>query len=80
MEQDDTSARRSLVAFFALTFLFTTLFGGSPYAAVLRGSVVALLAWLTLPLLIHPVVAVVLDAMARDKLQGESTETEEKPG
>ena len=41
---------------------------------------VAVLAWLTLPFLIHPVVAVVLDAMARDKLQEQAPETEEKPG
>ncbi|MHC5065519.1 MAG: hypothetical protein ACYTG5_16265 [Planctomycetota bacterium] len=63
---------------FALTFLITTLFGGSPLAAVIRGSVVALLAYITLPFLIYPVVSVVLDAMARDQMQEQKPQAKEE--
>ncbi len=63
---------------FALTFLITSIFGGSPLAAVIRGSIVAVLAYVTLPFLIHPVVSVVLDAMARDQSQEQPETKEEK--
>ncbi len=62
---------------FALTFLITSLYGGSPQAAVIRGSVVAVITRVLIPHLVGPVVSAVLDAMARDKVsQGDSSAEE----
>jgi len=72
------SSRYLVCLAFALTFLITTLFGGSPLAAVIRGSVVAVLTYLTAPFLLQPVVSVVLDAMARDKSQEPAPQAEEE--
>ena len=63
---------------FALTFLITTFYGGSPQAAVIRGSVVAIIARVLTPHLIGPVVKTVIDAMARDKAARPDSNAEEK--
>lgn len=63
---------------FAVTFLVTTLYGGSPLTAVIRGSVVAIIARVIAPLLLRPVINTILDAMARDTSVSDKTGSEEK--
>ncbi len=63
---------------FAVTFLITTISGGGPLVAVIRGCVVAVIARVLTPLLISPVVSAVLDAMARDQVAQSDSTTEEK--
>ena len=56
---------------FGLTFLLSTLSGAQGHTALIRGTVVALIALAVGRVLIKPVVDVVLDAMARDRATGE---------
>lgn len=57
---------------FALAFLVATLAGSSTTTALVRGSIAALCAYAALGLLLRPVVSVVLDAMARDRVAASS--------
>jgi hypothetical protein len=59
---------------FALTYLLTTIFGGSGMTAVIRSTVVAVLTMLVGSYLIRPVIDTILDAIARDEANKPSAE------
>jgi hypothetical protein len=56
---------------FALTFLFSTLSGAQGHTALIRGVIVAAIAFAVSRILLKPLVDVVLSAMARDGAAGE---------
>lgn len=65
---------------FVVAFLVTTIAGGSGFTATIRGGIAAAIAFFVARPLLRPALAVVIDAMARDrakktpKAPGEATE------
>ena len=57
---------------FALAFLVATLAGSTTITALVRGSIAGFCVYVVVGLLLRPVVSVVLDAMARDRVAASS--------
>ena len=65
---------------FVIAFLLTTLSGGSPLTAAIRGGIVAVATLVLGGFLMSALIGTLLDAIARDRVAAESAAGEQEDG